>query len=90
MNSSQLEMLKALQDLEIVDMTKVYLAVGFIFITQIGTMMGVLIGVFKIYGKVVEWKTNVENVTEQNKKDVNEAHGKIRNLEERFMRPWLS
>lgn len=87
MSPDQLEMLKTLQDLEIVDMSKVYMAIGILAVFNLGSMATLLVAAFKIYGKIVEWKTTIEHVTEKNKDDVNQAHKKIRHLEERAMNP---
>lgn len=85
MDADKLELIKALQDLEIVDMSKVYMAIGILVVTQLGSMFTLIIAAFKIYGRIVAWKTTIEHVTEENKKDVNEAHGKIRHIEQRMM-----
>lgn len=85
MTNDQLEMIQVLHDLKIADMSKIYTAIGVIFITQIGTILTAAWGVIKIYSKIVVWKTTVEISIEENSKDISEAHIKIRDLQHRFM-----
>lgn len=85
MSEEQLALLKSLQDLELVDISKFYWIVGAVIVINFTSIVSFGWMILKIYTKAVVWKTTIEHTIDGNSKDINNAHDKIRRLEETFI-----
>ena len=85
MNQEQLDLLKKFQELELVDISKLYWIVGAIVVVNFTSILSFGFMILKIYTKIIVWKTTVEKNIEGHDKDINNAHDKIRRLEEKLI-----
>lgn len=61
-----------------VNLTGFYVAVGILFISNLGTLVGLWIASIKLTAKLTEKFTRLEGGVASNRKDINAAHEKIR------------
>ena len=85
MNQEQLDLLKKFQELELVDVSKLYWIVGAIVVVNFTSILSFGFMILKIYTKIIVWKTTVEKNIEGHDKDIVNAYDKIRRLEERLI-----
>lgn len=64
-----------------IDFTKFYLIIGALIVLNIGTIVSIVFAAFKITWNLSKILTELKSVTDQNTKDTNAAHAKIRDLE---------
>ena len=63
--------------MQVVDLTKLYWMVGAVIVTNIGAVGSVLY----MMGKALWWVSKLDSRVEQNSKDVNAAHKRLREIE---------
>lgn len=80
MNPETLELLKTIEKMEVVDLSKFYWVIGAMFVMNMGTIGTIVWSMLR----AAWWLSKLDARVGENSKDVNSAHKKIRNLEERL------
>lgn len=66
--------------IQVVDLTKFYYIIGALIVTNLGTLAGIAIAAFKTTVRVTRFISKLEHQVEENTKDIDAAHGSIRDL----------